>query len=137
MLKCFRMVLRKYWLKLLESAWKRKSVVWLSGVRRAGKTFLCRSIPQIEYFDCELPRVRRQMEDPEDFLSKLKNKRIVLDEIHRLPNPSESKAGNRRLGRWGLPVILAEVTHYLVIWSRGPGGFDECSRFPEASRESG
>jgi predicted AAA+ superfamily ATPase len=29
------------------------------------------------------------MEDPEDFLSKLQNKRIVLDEIHRLPNPSE------------------------------------------------
>ena len=83
------MVLRKYWLKLLESAWSRKSVVWLSGVRRVGKTFLCQSIPQIEYFDCELPRVRRQMEDPEDFLSKLQNKRIVLDEIHRLPNPSE------------------------------------------------
>jgi len=28
------------------------------------------------------------MEDPEEFLSKLKGKRIVLDEVHRLPNPS-------------------------------------------------
>jgi hypothetical protein len=83
------MVQRTYWLKLLESAWARKSVVWLSGVRRVGKTFLCQSMPGIEYFDCELPRVRRQMEDPEGFLSKLKGKRIVLDEIHRLPNPSE------------------------------------------------
>ena len=83
------MVHRTYWLQLLESAWARKSVIWLSGVRRVGKTFLCQSIPQIEYFDCELPRIRRQMESPEDFLSQFKKKRVVLDEIHRLPNPSE------------------------------------------------
>ena len=83
------MVHRTYWVKLLDSAWGRKSVVWLSGVRRVGKTFLCQTIPNIEYFDCELPRIRRQMESPEDFLSKFKNQRIVLDEIHRLPNPSE------------------------------------------------
>ncbi len=43
----------------------------------------------MEYFDCELPRVRRQMEDPESFLKGLRNQRVVLDEIHRLPNPSE------------------------------------------------
>jgi predicted AAA+ superfamily ATPase len=83
------MVPRTYWLKLLESAWSRKSIVWLSGVRRVGKTFLCKSIPDIEYFDCELPSTRRQMEDPEGFLGKLKNKKAVVDEIHRLANPSE------------------------------------------------
>ncbi|MEW6376557.1 MAG: AAA family ATPase [Thermodesulfobacteriota bacterium] len=83
------MVPRTYWLKLLEKAWSRKSIVWLSGVRRVGKTFLCKSIPDIEYFDCELPSTRRQMEDPEGFLSKLKNKKVVIDEIHRLLNPSE------------------------------------------------
>lgn len=83
------MVHRTFWLELLKTAWSRKSVLWLSGVRRVGKTFLCQSIPDIEYFDCELPRVRRQMESPEDFLSKLKNRKVVLDEIHRLSNPSE------------------------------------------------
>lgn len=83
------MVPRIYWLKLVESAWARKSIVWLSGVRRVGKTFLCKGIPDIEYFDCELPSTRRQMEDPEGFLEKLKNKKLVLDEIHRLANPSE------------------------------------------------
>jgi len=83
------MVDRTFWLELLKTAWSRKSVLWLSGVRRVGKTFLCQSIPDIEYFDCELPRVRRQMESPEDFLSKLKNRKVVLDEIHRLSNPSE------------------------------------------------
>lgn len=83
------MVHRTYWLKLVETAWSRKSIVWLSGVRRVGKTFLCKSIPITEYFDCELPSTRRQMEDPEGFLGKLKNKKVVLDEIHRLSNPSE------------------------------------------------
>ena len=83
------MVQRTFWLRLLASAWSRKSIVWLAGVRRGGKTFLCQSVPNIEYFDCELPRVRRQMEDPEDFLEKLKGKKVVLDEIHRLSNPSE------------------------------------------------
>jgi len=34
--------------------------------RRVGKTYLCQSLPDIEYFDCELPRVRRMMEDPEN-----------------------------------------------------------------------
>jgi predicted AAA+ superfamily ATPase len=83
------MVPRTYWLKMAESAWSRKSIVWLSGVRRVGKTFLCKTIPDIEYFDCELPSTRRQMEEPEGFLTKLKNKKVVVDEIHRLPNPSE------------------------------------------------
>jgi len=54
-----------------------------------GKTVLCQSLPDVEYFDCELPRVRRMMEDPEAFLDGLERHRIVLDEIHRLPNPSE------------------------------------------------
>ncbi len=80
---------RKYWLNVLEKAWRSKSVVWLSGVRRVGKTVLSQTLPRVEYFDCELPRTRRSMEDPEAFLSKFKGKRIVLDEIHRLGNPSE------------------------------------------------
>jgi len=83
------MVQRTFWLKLLESAWERKSIVWLAGVRRVGKTCLCQSIPNIEYFDCELPRIRRSMEDPESFWAGLKGKRVILDEIHRLSNPSE------------------------------------------------
>jgi uncharacterized protein len=86
---CLHMVKRRFWLHLLESAWKKRSIVWLSGVRRAGKTSLCRSLPRVEYFDCELPRTRRAMQDPEDFLDSLRGKRIVLDEIHRLQNPSE------------------------------------------------
>ena len=64
-------------------------MLWLSGVRRVGKTCLAQSLPEVEYFDCELPRVRAQIEDPEAFLKALDGRRVVLDEIHRLPNPSE------------------------------------------------
>lgn len=83
------MVNRVSWIERIEKAWTRKNVVWLSGVRRAGKTFLSRSLDDIRYYDCELPRTRREMEDPEAFLEDHKGHRIVLDEIHRLPNPSE------------------------------------------------
>lgn len=83
------MVKRIYWIQRIEEAWKRRPVVWLAGVRRVGKTCLCQSLSNIEYFDCEQPRVRRKMEDPELFLNEMKGKRIVLDEVHRLVNPSQ------------------------------------------------
>lgn len=83
------MVQREFWLDRLQHAWRARSVVWLAGVRRAGKTCLCRSLDEIEYFDCELPRTRRQMDDPEGFLGELRGRRVVLDEVHRLANPSE------------------------------------------------
>lgn len=80
---------RRFWLNRIEQAWQQRSVIWLSGVRRVGKTCLCQSLSQIEYFDCELPRIRRLMDDPQAFLEGLTGRRIVLDEIHRLTNPSE------------------------------------------------
>ena len=83
------MVKRRFWLDLVEAAWRRRSIVWLRGVRRAGKTSLAKTLDRVEYFDCELPRVRRAAEEPEAFLAGLRCKRVVLDEIHRLPNPSE------------------------------------------------
>ncbi len=54
-----------------------------------GKTSLCQTLPQTEYFDCELPRVRRMLEDPQAFLDDHNGRRIVFDEVHRLENPSE------------------------------------------------
>ena len=80
---------RSFWTDRIFSAWKRRSVVWLKGVRRVGKTVLARSLPDVEYFDCELPRTRREMEDPEAFLRSLEGRTVVLDELHRLANPSE------------------------------------------------
>jgi predicted AAA+ superfamily ATPase len=75
----FLMVKRNYWIDRIEDAWTKRSVVWLAGVRRVGKTYLCQSLPEVEYFDCELPRVRRMMLDPEGFLDSQRGKRVVLD----------------------------------------------------------
>lgn len=83
------MVNRDYWIHLLERAWKSRCIIWLSGVRRVGKTCLCQSLEDISYFDCELPRTRKQLEDPEGFLEEHAGRRLILDEIHRLDNPSE------------------------------------------------
>jgi predicted AAA+ superfamily ATPase len=83
------MVKRHFWLKKIAEGLQKRSVLWLSGVRRVGKTVLCKSLPNIEHFDCELPRVRKMMEDPQSFLEDIKGRTVVMDEVHRLANPSE------------------------------------------------
>jgi uncharacterized protein len=83
-----QIVPRGWWLDRIEEAWRRRSIVWLSGVRRVGKTCLVKSIPGCRYLDCELPRIRRRLEDMESFLDDMGPGRIALDEIHKLPDPS-------------------------------------------------
>ena len=64
-------------------------MVWLSGVRRVGKTTLARMLPDALYLNCDLPSVRRRLADPELFLrGQPPGATIVLDEIHRLADPS-------------------------------------------------
>ena len=83
------MVARTFWHARIADAWRRRSVIWLMGVRRVGKSVLCQTLPDVRYYDCELPRVRRMLEDPQAFLQDHRRQRVVLDEIHRLPNPAE------------------------------------------------
>lgn len=73
----------------LERAFESRSIVWLAGVRRSGKTTLVRGLEEASYHDCELVRVRRALEEPELFFRDAKASTIVLDEVHRLANPSE------------------------------------------------
>ena len=80
---------RRAWADRLTAAWDHRSICWLQGVRRSGKTVLVRSMPDTEYYDCELPSVRRDLRDPEAFLDAHAGRRIVLDEIHRLDDPAE------------------------------------------------
>lgn len=82
------MVERLWWKNRILALWEKRPIVWLSGVRRVGKTMLCRSIEEIRYYDCELPSVRRELEDPEAFLNSASEGRIALDEIHRLQDPA-------------------------------------------------
>lgn len=80
---------RRAWLDLVENAWARRPICWLQGVRRVGKTVLARSLADTVFYDCELPSVRRDLRDPEAFLDAHRGQRLVLDEVHRLDDPSE------------------------------------------------
>ncbi|HEY9786886.1 MAG TPA: ATP-binding protein [Candidatus Obscuribacterales bacterium] len=80
---------RKFWLERIQSAWQRRPIIWLTGVRRAGKTVLAQSLPDVEFFDCELAKTRFFFEDVEAAFTTLKGKHVVLDEIHRLPEPAQ------------------------------------------------
>jgi len=83
------MINRTVWIEKIERLWRERNVIWLSGIRRSGKTCLCRTLENVEYFDCELPSVRRMLEDVESFWRRLNGRNVVLDEVHRLANPSE------------------------------------------------
>ena len=83
------MFTRDFWLKRLQPTDLRRPVVWLSGVRRVGKTTLTRMVPDAVYMNCDLPSVVRALEDPELFLGDRRPGTVlVLDEVHRLDDPS-------------------------------------------------
>lgn len=84
------MLSRPYWQAQIQQAFSaERRLLWLTGVRRVGKTRLVREVPDALYLDCELPSVRRDLEDPEAFLRALTARRLVLDEVHRLPDPAQ------------------------------------------------
>lgn len=102
------MYTRPFWIQRIEQAWKKRSIVWLSGVRRVGKTTLARMIPDTVYLNCDLPSVCRMLTDPESFYDGLKKgTTVVFDEIHRLDDPSR------------LLKIAADVYPHLKVLATG------------------
>lgn len=83
------MIIRPYWLKRIQDAWRKRPIVWLAGVRRVGKTTLARMLPETITINCDLPSDARRLEDPELFYrGQSEAATIVLDEVHRLADPS-------------------------------------------------
>ena len=84
------MVQRPFWLGRLEEAWKEAPIVWLSGVRRSGKTTLARSLGEerVFYVNCDLPVVEEMVRDPALFFRGCPKPIVVFDEIHQLRDPS-------------------------------------------------
>jgi predicted AAA+ superfamily ATPase len=83
------MVERPFWMSRLARAWKSRPIAWLAGVRRVGKTTLARMLEPAVYLNCDLPSATRRLEDPELLFRGLaKGSTVVLDEVHRLPDPS-------------------------------------------------
>jgi uncharacterized protein len=82
-------IVRPFWIQHLNQAWKKRSLIWLSGVRRSGKTTLCKMIPGSVFMNCDLPSVSRQLENPEYFYNNQPaGVTVIFDEIHRLQDPS-------------------------------------------------
>jgi len=83
------MIHRTFWKRLVEKLWDQHPVLWLSGVSQAGKTLLCRSLDDIEYFDCEAPETMKMLGEPDRFLQQYRGKRIALDSINCLVSANE------------------------------------------------
>ena len=107
------MVKRTYWQTLIAEALKKRSIVWLAGIRRSGKTVLSSGLEGAEYFDCELPRVRSMLADPEMFLASKAGKLLVLDEIHRLDRPSEIL----KIAHDHYPAVKIVATSSSTLWA--------------------
>lgn len=69
---------REWWVSRIYDLLQKRNLLWLSGVRRVGKTTLCESLDGVDYFDRELPSVRRKLEDPELFFRNFKGRTEVL-----------------------------------------------------------
>lgn len=83
------MINRPFWTNKIMRAWKTRSIVWLSGVRRAGKTSLAQLLPGATILNCDLPSTHRRLEDPESYLRTVPARHtVIFDEIHQLPDPS-------------------------------------------------
>ncbi|MFV0389561.1 MAG: ATP-binding protein [Pyrinomonadaceae bacterium] len=115
------MIKRDSWLKKIESAWKRRPIIWLSGVRRVGKTTLTNMLPDATYVNCDLPSASRATDDPELFLQNQPNdKPLILDEVHQLKNPSK------------LLKIAADEYSYLQIIATGSSTLAATQKFKDS-----
>ncbi len=115
------MITRTFWLTKLNDGWRKRSLIWLSGVRRSGKTTLCRMLPNAVYLNCDLPSVARQLENPDFFFSNFPSgSTVIFDEVHRLKHPSEV-----------LKIGTDEFSH-LKILATGSSTLEATSKFRDS-----
>ena len=85
------MIERPHWKKRIEDAWKEAPIVWLSGVRRSGKTTLAQALRDPKdtlYINCDLPITEDRVRDPELFFRSCEKSVVVFDEVHQLSDSS-------------------------------------------------
>ncbi len=85
------MIERPLWQERIRQAWKEAPIVWLSGVRRSGKTTLARNLAdagRVRYVNCDLPATADRLRDPELFFRGCEQPIVIFDEVHQLPDPS-------------------------------------------------
>jgi predicted AAA+ superfamily ATPase len=115
------MKLRPYWSGRIQQLWQERNLVWLSGVRRSGKTSLCQQIPGGTILNCDLPSIKRRCADPEFLLAQYPaGTRLLLDEVHRLDDPSL------------LLKIAADTRPDLRILATGSSTLDATRKFSDS-----
>jgi hypothetical protein len=115
------MIERPFWIQRIRQAWEKRPIVWLSGVRRAGKTTLAHMLPEGIYQDCDLPSVVRRLIDPEPFYDTLdKGSIVIFDEIHRLEDPSR------------LLKIAADAYPHLKVLATGSSTLSATKKFRDS-----
>ncbi len=115
------MIVRPFWINKINLAWKTRPIVWLSGVRRVGKTSIAKMLPDATYLNCDLPSVVRRLEDPESFFKSTGNEgTIIFDEIHRLADPSN------------LLKIAADEYQHLRILATGSSTLEATQKFKDS-----
>jgi len=80
----------------------RHAAVILLGPRQVGKTTLALEVAKTQpsvYLDLESPSDRNKLSDPELYLESHQDKLVILDEIHRFPEPFEILRGSIDRGR--------------------------------------
>ena len=84
------MIERPIWKERIAAAWGEAPIVWLSGVRRSGKTTLAQSLgaERSMYINCDLPVVEEMVRDPQLFFRDCRKPIVVFDEIHQLSDPT-------------------------------------------------
>lgn len=80
---------RPYWENLLAASWRKRSIIWLAGVRRTGKTTLAKSLEGFSYYNCDDSDVQDTLKNPKPFLKTLQSKGVIFDEIHQIGNASQ------------------------------------------------
>lgn len=112
---------RPFWINNIEQAWEKRPIVWLSGVRRVGKTTLAKMFPEAFYLNCDLPSVVRMLADPESFYDSLnKNALVIFDEVHRVEDPSR------------LLKIATDVHPHLKILATGSSTLAATQKFRDS-----
>ena len=115
------MYLRPFWIDKINMAWQKRPIVWLSGVRRAGKTTIAKMLSPITYLNCDLPSVGRTLAEPELFYDTLpKDAIVVFDEIHKLEDPSR------------ILKIAADVYPHLRILATGSSTLEATHKFRDS-----
>ena len=113
---------RPYWEQVLENSWSKRSIVWLAGVRRSGKTTLAKTLAKtsFEYCNCDDSDLQEELKNPKSYLKTVKTTGIVFDEIHQIENASQ------------LLKIAADEFPMLIVLATGSSTLSANQKFKDS-----